>query len=448
MVEFFRQPWMHFFGGPARGSGGSGHIVRSYSRIINSGLLGRDNILVAQHHLSECPENRGHIVSGGMSCTVPAETFDSLEDIARAITPSHAVVMYDGVHFLDDSRTPVFFDELVQSGRRVIVTGVTMRDSCTPYNFAGHVSAMADSHTYRRPVCNSRGCHNRASRTDWSNPRRVARCYSHHDAGSLEKEIGDVINGKIGFFRLYVGCMYAEKSEEMAQEALEVKGKAVTFRCDYSDRGREDDSSLVTFNGTKIPAMMVYCKSRGETAEKIYDVVHDKGLSAVFIDEAFMFPKLPSVIRRLVLEGVQVFASSITTSFENGILPNMAELTAMADEVVDNYAFCNNHLFESCGDIATRNQRLIISSDSVISPAVLGAQVLVAGDCVERSGSEDVPKVSYDATCRRHLTIPGYLRPLFELPPVSGVKIPWWNGQLYLADIADDWRRNSSSGFS
>ena len=436
-VDSFTQPYMEFIGSPSCAFGGSGALIRRYSRLQNGRGLDKYSILVVKHP-DDDPSAGSEIKSSSMSKSLDAFVSDSVDEIARVITPQTHVVMISGAQYYSDHRIVTLCDELVQSGRRVFVTAVTLKNEGTPYNFAGELSAIADVHTYRRPPCYGTDCENLASRS-WF-PRDDTRsrpfCYKHYPLVD-RKSFASHNSGQVGLFRMNVGSMFAEKTEEAAQVSTQVLTSQLWFRY-KGDNRRGDENCVKTFNDTAVEAVVA------GSPQEIYDVTLDRRLREITIDEPFFFGEgIANVIRDLVLKGTVVNTASVTLSFINTPLPSpaipeTARMLAFADEVHDCYAFCNNHFAHgSCGHPATRSQLVHIHSGEVVVPeSAQKKDLIIVGDSVERESSKQKEiRQGYYASCKKHFTILEYPSPTFSFPPIENPLVPVWDcSSMYLHD--------------
>ena len=409
------QPLMELCASPARGSGLSAKVILAYSRLVESNTVPKDHILVLKAK-GDDPEHGSKIVSKSLpEKTVQAHEISGIEELVQLITPEIEIVMLNGAHHLNDPQLAVVLHELVQSGRKVLVTGTMMNGVNTPHFIMGEIAAYADIHTWSRIPCSvGQGCQERSSRTipHLGVPRPA--CYLHVQREEGLPDHKGHCFGQIGAFTMYIGSMYAEKTEELAHIITLTKIPCALFKSDF-DTKLGDGKTNVSRNHTKTPAELIRVADGYHNAWKIHEIVHEKGLRAVFIDEPFMFgDKIPEVIERLVWEGVQVTAGSITTSYENKPFPVIPKLLCLADEVVDCYAFCSNkvHRGKPCGLSATRNQRWIQQGTEYL-PISAGATTFLAGQ-------------EYSATCRNDLVIPKYRKPIHEFPPVKSSSVPHW----------------------
>jgi len=305
-----------------------------------------------------------------------------------------------------------------------------------PYNFAGELSAIADVHTYRRPPCYGTDCKNLASRSYFFHGDTRIRpiCVKHYPLVD-RKSFAPHNSGQIGLFRMNVGGMFAEKTEEAAQVSTQVLTNQLWFK--YMTDNRRGNN-VRTFNDTEVEAVMV------GSPQEIYDMTLERRLREITIDEPFFFGKgIANVIRDLVLKGTVVNTASITLSFINTPLPSpanpeTARMLAFADEVHDCYAFCNNHFAHGpCGHPATRSQLVHIQPDGVVIPeSAKKKDLIVVGDSVERESSKkNEVKQGYYASCKKHLTILDYTTPTFSFPPIEKPLVPVWDcSPMYLHD--------------
>lgn len=193
-----------------------------------------------------------------------------------------------------------------------------------------------------------------------------------------------------GWIEVITGVMFSGKSEEMlrrVRRALIARRKVQVFKSHLDDRyggvfsvsshdGQEADAYPVS-NSTQI----------AETVSQEVDVVA--------IDEAqFLDEGVVRVANALADRGIRVIIAGTDMDFRGEPFGPVPALLAIAEKVDKLHAICVR-----CGDLATRNQRLI---DGKPAPA--------EGPTIQVGGSE-----SYEARCRRCHEVPARDRAQVEL---------------------------------
>jgi thymidine kinase len=187
--------------------------------------------------------------------------------------------------------------------------------------------------------------------------------------------------GREGSIEVITGVMFSGKSEELlrrVRRALIARKKVQVFKSHLDDR--YSGIHLVTsHDGRKLEARPI-SESR-QVAEFVEDEV-----DVVAIDEVqFLDDGIVDVANDLADRGIRVIISGTDMDFRGRPFGPVGPLLAVAEQIDKLHAIC-----VVCGEIATRNQRLI---DGHPAPA--------EGPTIQVGGSE-----SYEARCRRHHEVP------------------------------------------
>ena len=193
-----------------------------------------------------------------------------------------------------------------------------------------------------------------------------------------------------GWVEVVSGVMFSGKSEELlrrVRRAVIAKKKVQVFKSHLDDRygGVHHISS---HDGTEIEAHPV------SSSLQIAELVHPQ-TEVVGIDEAqFLDDGIVKVATELADRGVRVIAAGTDMDFRGEPFGPIPQLLAIAEVIDKLHAIC-----VVCGDLATRNQRLI---DGEPAPA--------EGPTIQVGGAE-----SYEARCRKCHEVPSVDRHQVEL---------------------------------
>lgn len=193
-----------------------------------------------------------------------------------------------------------------------------------------------------------------------------------------------------GWIEVISGVMFSGKSEELLRRirrALIARKKVQVFKSHLDDR-YGGVFRISSHDGTEIEAHPV------NTSTQIAEGVRPS-TEVVAIDEAqFLDDGVVVVANRLADRGVRVVAAGTDMDFRGEPFGPIPQLLAVAERVDMLHAIC-----VKCGDLATRNQRLI---DGRPAPA--------EGPTIQVGGSE-----SYEARCRSCHDVPRRTRHQTEL---------------------------------
>ena len=193
-----------------------------------------------------------------------------------------------------------------------------------------------------------------------------------------------------GWVEVVSGVMFSGKSEELlrrVRRALIAKKKVQVFKSHLDDR-YGGVFRISSHDGTQLEAVPV--NQSVQIAEMI-----DPEADVVAIDEAqFLDDGVVAVVNDLADRGVRVILAGTDMDFRGEPFGPIPGLLAIAERIDKLHAIC-----VVCGDLATRNQRLI---DGEPAPA--------EGPTIQVGGSE-----SYEARCRACHSVPARTRHQTEL---------------------------------
>jgi thymidine kinase len=183
-----------------------------------------------------------------------------------------------------------------------------------------------------------------------------------------------------GWIEIITGPMYCGKSEELIRRIKRVKiakQKVKVFKPIIDNR--YDDSNVVSHNGNSIEAVSV------DHPEEIINRIDDT-IDVVGIDEIqFFHPDIVSICEKIADKGKRVIVAGLDRDFRGEPFQPVPDLMARSEYIDKLHAIC-----VSCGDPATRTQRLINGK-----PAAYDDEVIMVG-------AEEV----YEARCRKCHTVP------------------------------------------
>ncbi len=193
-----------------------------------------------------------------------------------------------------------------------------------------------------------------------------------------------------GWIEVVSGVMFSGKSEELLRRirrALIAKKRVQVFKSHLDDR-YGGVYRISSHDGTMLDAVPV------NTSLQISNQI-DADAEVVAIDEAqFLDDGVVPLVNALADRGVRVILAGTDMDFRGEPFGPIPALLAIAERIDKLSAIC-----VKCGDLATRNQRLI---DGAPAPA--------EGPTIQVGGSE-----SYEARCRSCHEVPARDRSQTEL---------------------------------
>jgi thymidine kinase len=196
--------------------------------------------------------------------------------------------------------------------------------------------------------------------------------------------------GHDGWIEIVSGVMFSGKSEELlrrVRRALIARKKVQVFKSHLDDR-YGGVYRISSHDGREFQAVPV------NTSLQIAERIHPE-VQVVAIDEAqFLDDGIVGLVNALADRGVRVIVAGTDMDFRGRPFGPMGELLAVAERVDKLHAIC-----VQCGELATRNQRLI---DGRPAPA--------EGPTIQVGGSE-----TYEARCRTCHEVPAADRSQTEL---------------------------------
>ena len=193
-----------------------------------------------------------------------------------------------------------------------------------------------------------------------------------------------------GWIEVISGVMFSGKSEELlrrVRRALIAKKKVQVFKSHLDDR-YGGVFTISSHDGHEASATPI------STSVQIAEAI-EMNVDVVAIDEAqFLDDGVVKVANALADQGVRVIVAGTDMDFRVEPFGPIPLLLAIAEKIDKLHAICVR-----CGDLATRNQRLIG-----------GKPAPAEGPTIQVGGSE-----SYEARCRRCHEVPARDRAQVEL---------------------------------
>jgi len=193
-----------------------------------------------------------------------------------------------------------------------------------------------------------------------------------------------------GWIEVVSGVMFSGKSEELlrrVRRALIARRQVQVFKSHLDDR-YGGVFTVSSHDGHKAEAIPI------SSSVQIAEAVRPR-VDVVAIDEAqFLDMGVVKVANALADRGIRVIIAGTDMDFRGEPFGPIPQLLAIAEKVDKLHAIC-----VKCGDLATRNQRLI---DGEPAPA--------EGPTIQIGGSE-----SYEARCRKCHEVPARDRAQVEL---------------------------------
>jgi thymidine kinase len=188
-------------------------------------------------------------------------------------------------------------------------------------------------------------------------------------------------DGREGSIEVITGVMFSGKSEELlrrVRRALIARRSVQVFKSHLDDR-YSGIHAISSHDGRRVEARPV--SSSLENAEHTADEV-----DVVAIDEVqFLDKGIIEVANRLADRGIRVIISGTDMDFRGEPFGPIGPLLAIAERIDKLHAIC-----VVCGELATRNQRLID-----------GLPAVAEGPTIQVGGSE-----TYEARCRNCHEVP------------------------------------------
>jgi thymidine kinase len=184
-----------------------------------------------------------------------------------------------------------------------------------------------------------------------------------------------------GWIEVISGVMFSGKSEELirrVRRAIIARRRVQVFKSHFDTR-YGGLYSVASHDGRELEATPV------DSSAEIFRLVRPD-TELVAVDEAqFLDPEVVTVATALAARGVRVIVAGTDTDFRGEPFGSMGNLMAVAETVDKLQAIC-----VICGDLATRNQRLVDGK-----PARYDSPTIMIG------GRE-----SYEARCRHCHRVP------------------------------------------
>lgn len=159
-----------------------------------------------------------------------------------------------------------------------------------------------------------------------------------------------------GWIEVIVGCMFSGKTEELIKQMHRAEYARQSYQV-FKPRldARYSEDHVASHNQTLQKATPI------ESAEELLRLVEPR-TQVVGIDEGQFFgPELVDIVAILANAGKRVVIAGLDTDWRGRPFGPMPALMATAEMVHKQYAICM-----SCGEPATRTQRLISASEDIL----------------------------------------------------------------------------------
>ncbi len=406
--------------GPPK-SGKSGEIINSLLSLTKSRSYSEKEILVVKHFLED-KEYPNHIVSFDKK-QFSAKEVEKAEDIVSLINenPMVELIFISGVNFFEDSSIKELIQEIANSNRKVVMSGIALTDKGEPYNHMDKLMAIANEYVKLYGTCNQ--CGEPATKSGRSdNGKYCALCSIHANFKDKYKYNPFFADHK-PLLRLIVGPMYASKTETLMDyinevikrnESADKKEDFILFKAQIDKRYMTpgEKPKVKSHNLREFEAIPISdAKEIHEYLEKHSETRH------IFIDEGQFISNLYEVVTEHYYRGLNITISALARDFRGEPFgEDIPKLLTQADEIINRRAYCTHHIYNDsapCRWPATETQRYI-KYDKDIVPARYDDPVVIVGS----KGNENV-KEFYEAACILHHTVLNKPKPVFDIEPLK-----------------------------
>lgn len=198
---------------------------------------------------------------------------------------------------------------------------------------------------------------------------------------------------KVGRLEVICGSMFSGKTEELMRRlkrAEYAKQNVLTIKHFIDQRAHQEYDCIFSHEGKQRKACLVGNDDASIT--QLYELV-EPSVGVIGIDEGHFFqPNIIPVVKNLVAQGKHVLVAGLDLDFRGEVFPVMAQLMALADDVIKLKAIC-----VSCGHDAHHTQRLVDGRPAHYDDPIIlvGAEECYDARCrtcfrVERSVRTDI----------------------------------------------------------
>jgi thymidine kinase len=189
------------------------------------------------------------------------------------------------------------------------------------------------------------------------------------------------LNKNIGYFELYIGCMFASKSTELIKQANRFKSiGANVLKINHTINNRYDTNNISTHdkmilsNCVSINTLMSLFNNKN--CNKYYNI---DSYDVIIIEEIQFFKDAVKFVKEYVdNRGKIIIAAGLDGDFNRDIFPVIANLIPLTDKLIKLTAYCGiccdrtpaifSKLIEINKDTENNNSNIIIgSSDKYIA---------------------------------------------------------------------------------
>ncbi|MDK2849844.1 MAG: thymidine kinase [Candidatus Woesearchaeota archaeon] len=406
--------------GPPK-SGKSGEVINSLLSLTKSKSYDKKDILVVKHFLEDV-KHPNHIVSFDKK-EYPAKEVEKPKDIEELINrnPKVELVFISGINFFEDLSIKELVQEIADSGRKVIMSGIPLTHDAKPYNHMDKLMAISHEFVSLYGVCEY--CGEPATKSGkLDNEKYCALCSVHVNFEDRPDYNHFLINQK-PLLRLIIGPMYASKTETLLDYINEVikrnesnsKNETYTiFKAKIDNRYMKPNEKpkVKSHNLREFEAIPI--KDAKEIEEYLSE---NKDIRHIFIDEGQFINGLYDVVVKEYYRGAHITISALARDFRGEPFgDDIPKLLTHADEIINRRAYCTHHIYNNskpCRSPATETQRYLRYGNEIV-PAKYDDPVVIVGS----KGNENV-KEFYEAVCPRHHEVLNKPKPKFEIEPLK-----------------------------
>ncbi len=406
--------------GPPK-SGKSGELINALLSLKKSESYSDEEILVVKHFLEDVGYPN-EIVSFDKKKT-RAKEVEKPKDIADLVNenPQAELVFIAGVNFFEDSSIKNLVQEIADSGRKVVMSGIPLTYEGKPYNHMDKLMAISNEFVQLYGICNYCGkSATKSARLD--NGDYVAVCPVHLDFEE-RPDYNPFLIDQRPLLRLIIGPMYASKTETLMDYISEIikrnenankKEEFVLFKAQIDNRYMKpgEKPKVKSHNFREFEAIPV------SSAKEIDEYLKEhKETRHIFIDEGQFIPDLYDIVTEHYYRGAHITISALARDFRGEPFgEDIPKLLTQADEIINRRAYCTHHIYNGSGPCrwpAVETQRYIRYGNKAIQPAKYNDPVVLVG-----SKGEDV-KEFYEASCIMHHEVLDKPKAMFDIEPLN-----------------------------
>lgn len=369
-IREYDRPGFYLFSGPVK-SNKSETLIELVNNYKGSEKNFDDWLLVAKHPKDDKDSRKK--ISSLVRSSIDAIECKYADEIASKIKDETKFVIISGIHLYNKNIVNLC-DNLRESGRVIIASGINLKFDGTNYGSIGELMAIADDCKIMPAICNYDNCNKNAYRTQRiiKNNKEIfePRCIIHHNPEG-RPDFNPFLIGQEPSLESILGPMFSGKTNAYYSRYFQFKfineEQVISFKWKGDDR--YSNKMVVSHDEYNIPSVEIK-----KADEILGNLDGNEKIKIILIDEAQFIPSgIGDVIWKLLYKGYKIVITGLGKTFQKEPFGDIPRILPLSTEIIYKRASCIE-----CGRPATVSQRFITKNGKEI-PANYDGKIIEVG---------------------------------------------------------------------